>query len=207
MQYFRRLTRFLHVLENQNCLLFISEEELVEEEEVEQQNVQPTAKIGAKKQKKLEEKQAKKAQREVNISKCLFEQLKSDLLSCTDLSCVVWFSGRDGGEGGEEEDAGAQGSGKKAGRRESAAAGTETGQGLSPLSNSAPHPAPNLCVSTRCWDSVLMCLQEEMELRAKEEQEKREEEEYLKLKASFVIEDQGEEEQLTEDQVSSLFNQ
>lgn len=43
-----------------------------------------------------------------------------------------------------------------------------------------------------------------MERRAKEEQEKREEEEYLKLKASFIIEDQGEEEQLTEDQVRSL---
>lgn len=38
--------------------------------------------------------------------------------------------------------------------------------------------------------------------RAKEEQEKREEEEYLKLKASFIIEDQGEEEQLTQDQVT-----
>lgn len=39
--------------------------------------------------------------------------------------------------------------------------------------------------------------------RAKEEQEKREEEEYLKLKASFIVEDQGEEEQLTQDQVAS----
>lgn len=38
--------------------------------------------------------------------------------------------------------------------------------------------------------------------RAKEEQEKREEEEYLKLKASFIVEDQGEEEQLTQDQVA-----
>lgn len=42
--------------------------------------------------------------------------------------------------------------------------------------------------------------------RAKEEQEKREEEEYLKLKASFTVEDQGEEEQLTEDQVTSLLS-
>lgn len=46
-------------------MLLISDEEHVEEEEVEQQNFQPTAKVGAKKQKKLEEKQAKKAQREV----------------------------------------------------------------------------------------------------------------------------------------------
>lgn len=37
----------------------------MEEEELEQQDFQPTAKVGAKKQKKLEEKQAKKAQREV----------------------------------------------------------------------------------------------------------------------------------------------
>lgn len=47
-------------------MLLISEEEREEEaEEEEQQNFQPTAKVGAKKQKKLEEKQAKKAQREV----------------------------------------------------------------------------------------------------------------------------------------------
>ncbi|XP_070786735.1 DDRGK domain-containing protein 1-like [Enoplosus armatus] len=38
-----------------------------EEEEVEQQNFQPAAKVGAKKQRKLEEKQAKKAQREVEM--------------------------------------------------------------------------------------------------------------------------------------------
>ncbi|XP_061572005.1 DDRGK domain-containing protein 1-like isoform X1 [Cololabis saira] len=43
------------------------EDELEEEEEEEQQNFQPTAKIGAKKQKKLEEKQAKKAQREAEM--------------------------------------------------------------------------------------------------------------------------------------------
>lgn len=36
-----------------------------EENEAEEQNTQPTAKIGAKKQRKLEEKQARKAQREV----------------------------------------------------------------------------------------------------------------------------------------------
>ncbi|XP_010750779.2 DDRGK domain-containing protein 1 [Larimichthys crocea] len=43
------------------------EEERGEEEDVEQQNFQATAKVGAKKQKKLEEKQAKKAQREVEV--------------------------------------------------------------------------------------------------------------------------------------------
>lgn len=49
--------------------MLISEEHLEEEEEHEheadQQSNQPTAKIGAKKQRKLEEKQARKAQREV----------------------------------------------------------------------------------------------------------------------------------------------
>ncbi|XP_071368216.1 DDRGK domain-containing protein 1-like isoform X2 [Centroberyx affinis] len=38
-----------------------------EEEEEEQQSFQPTAKVGAKKQRKLEEKQAKKAQREAEL--------------------------------------------------------------------------------------------------------------------------------------------
>lgn len=53
---------FIH--ENE-CVLLLSEEEPVEEDEAEQQSFQPTAKVGAKKQRKLEEKQAKKAQREV----------------------------------------------------------------------------------------------------------------------------------------------
>lgn len=53
---------------------------------------------------------------------------------------------------------------------------------------------------------MLLFVQEEDERRAKEEQERREEEEYLRLKASFTIEDQGEEEQLTEDQVTSLLS-
>lgn len=44
--------------------VLISEEHNEEEPEAEQSN-QPTAKIGAKKQRKLEEKQARKAQREV----------------------------------------------------------------------------------------------------------------------------------------------
>lgn len=46
-------------------MLWTSEEEHVEEEEEEPQRFCPTAKVGAKKQRKLEEKQAKKAQREV----------------------------------------------------------------------------------------------------------------------------------------------
>lgn len=46
-------------------VLLISEEEHEDEEEAEQLSSQATAKIGAKKQKKLEEKQARKAQREV----------------------------------------------------------------------------------------------------------------------------------------------
>ncbi len=53
---------------------------------------------------------------------------------------------------------------------------------------------------------MLVFFQEEEERRAKEEQERREEEEYLRLKASFIVEDQGEEEQLTEDQVTSLLS-
>lgn len=48
-------------------VLLVSEEEPVEEDEVEQQSFQPTAKVGAKKQRKLEEKQAKKAQREAEM--------------------------------------------------------------------------------------------------------------------------------------------
>lgn len=43
----------------------ISEDRHEEEQEAEEQSAQPTAKIGAKKQRKLEEKQARKAQREV----------------------------------------------------------------------------------------------------------------------------------------------
>lgn len=54
----------MFIRENE-CVLLVSEEEPVEEDEVEQQSFQPTAKVGAKKQRKLEEKQAKKAQREV----------------------------------------------------------------------------------------------------------------------------------------------
>uniref|UniRef100_A0A3P9CV24 DDRGK domain-containing protein 1 n=1 Tax=Maylandia zebra TaxID=106582 RepID=A0A3P9CV24_9CICH len=49
------------------CVLLLSEEEPVEEDEAEQQSFQPTAKVGAKKQRKLEEKQAKKAQREAEM--------------------------------------------------------------------------------------------------------------------------------------------
>ena len=48
------------------------------------------------------------------------------------------------------------------------------------------------------------CIQEEEELRAKEEQEKREEEEYLCLKQSFVVEEQGEADELTEQEVNPI---
>lgn len=50
----------------------------------------------------------------------------------------------------------------------------------------------------------LVC-QEEEQRRAKEEQEKKEEEEYQKLKASFVVEEQGEVEELTEQEVMTFF--
>lgn len=68
--------------EHVTSVLLISEEEhVVEEEEVEQQNFQPTAKVGAKKQKKLEEKQAKKVQREVRGLYCTM--VLSWLLVCS----------------------------------------------------------------------------------------------------------------------------
>lgn len=50
--------------------MLISEEDHEDDEEAEQQK--QTARIGAKKQKKLEEKQAKKAQREVRGPQCKF---------------------------------------------------------------------------------------------------------------------------------------
>lgn len=53
------------VKEHVTSVLLIAEEEPVDGGEAGQQNFQPTAKVGAKKQKKMEEKQAKKAQREV----------------------------------------------------------------------------------------------------------------------------------------------
>lgn len=46
------------------------EEEVEQQQQQQQQNSLPTAKVGAKKQKKLEEKQAKKAQREVRGPHC-----------------------------------------------------------------------------------------------------------------------------------------
>lgn len=60
----KHTVKVLFIHENE-CVLLLSEEEPVEEDEAEQQSFQPTAKVGAKKQRKLEEKQAKKAQREV----------------------------------------------------------------------------------------------------------------------------------------------
>lgn len=57
-----------------------------------------------------------------------------------------------------------------------------------------------------CFFSPSVC-QEEEERRAKEEQERKEEEEYQRLKASFIVEEQGEAEELTEQEViSPVFN-
>lgn len=117
-----------------------------EDDAAEPQNVQPTAKIGAKKQRKLEEKQAKKAQREAEMEEREERRRMQEL--------------RDQERRQEEE-----------------------------------------------RERQIELKQEEAERRAKEEQEKREEEEYQKLKAEFVIEDQGEEEQLTEDQSRSLLQE
>lgn len=47
-----------------------------------------------------------------------------------------------------------------------------------------------------------LCLQEEEERKAREEQARREHEEYLKLKEAFVVEEEGVSETLTEEQVS-----
>ncbi|KAJ0062364.1 hypothetical protein NL108_010966, partial [Boleophthalmus pectinirostris] len=114
-----------------------------DEEEAEPQNVQPTGKIGAKKQRKLEEKQAKKAQREAEMEEREERRKMQEL--------------RDQEKRQEEE-----------------------------------------------RERQMELKQEEAERRAKEEQERREEEEYQKLKAEFVIEDQGEAEQLTEDETLVL---
>lgn len=100
-----------------------------------------------------------------------------------------------GGEGGEEADAGAERAGETTGGGEGTTPGAETGTTNKHTKKSVDSPCD------RCSDPLWLFVQEEDERRAKEEQERREEEEYQKLKASFVIEDQGEEEQLSEDQV------
>lgn len=46
-----------------------------------------------------------------------------------------------------------------------------------------------------------LCLQEEEERKAREEQAQREHEEYLKLKEAFVVEEEGVGETMTEEQV------
>ncbi|XP_019723708.1 DDRGK domain-containing protein 1 [Hippocampus comes] len=117
-----------------------------DDDETEEQSFQPTAKIGAKKQRKLEEKQAKKAQREAELEEREERKRMQEL--------------RDEERRQEEEK-----------------------------------------------ERLLEKQQEEDERRAKEEKEKQEEEEYLRLKASFVVEDQGEEEQLTEDQSRNLLQE
>lgn len=106
-----------------------------------------------------------------------------------------------GGEGGEEADAGAERAGETTGGGEGTTPGAETG----PTNKRAKKLLSNSSPCRGCSDPLrLHFVQEEDERRAKEEQERREEEEYQKLKASFIIEDQGEEEQLSEDQVSNL---
>lgn len=71
----------MNTIECVTKFLWISEEEPVEDEDAELQAAQPTVKIGAKKQKKLEEKQAKKAQREVTRhSGCWTCRLKGDFI-------------------------------------------------------------------------------------------------------------------------------
>uniref|UniRef100_A0AAV2LAY1 DDRGK domain-containing protein 1 n=1 Tax=Knipowitschia caucasica TaxID=637954 RepID=A0AAV2LAY1_KNICA len=117
-----------------------------EEEEDESQNFQATGKIGAKKQRKLEEKQAKKAQREAEMEEREERKRMQEL--------------KDQDKRQEEE-----------------------------------------------RERQMELKQEEAERRAKEEQERRDEEEYQKLKAQFVIEDQGEAEQLTEDQSRNLLQE
>ncbi|XP_072304070.1 DDRGK domain-containing protein 1-like [Eucyclogobius newberryi] len=122
------------------------ESEDEEEESAEAQNILPTAKIGAKKQRKLEEKQAKKAQREAELEEREERKKMQEL--------------RDQEKRQEEEK-----------------------------------------------ERQMELKEEEAVRRAKEEQDKREEEEYQKLKAEFVIEDQGEAEQLTEDQSRNLLQE
>uniref|UniRef100_H3DAF8 DDRGK domain-containing protein 1 n=1 Tax=Tetraodon nigroviridis TaxID=99883 RepID=H3DAF8_TETNG len=110
------------------------------------QSTQPTAKIGTKKQRKLEEKQARKAQREVEMEEREERKRMQEL--------------REQEKRQDEEK-----------------------------------------------ERLLEQKQEEDRRRAKEEQERQEEEEYLRLKASFVVEEQGEEDQLTEDQSRNLLKE
>ncbi|KAG8004709.1 DDRGK domain-containing protein 1 [Nibea albiflora] len=155
------------------------EEELDGEEDAEQQNFQATAKVGAKKQKKLEEKQAKKAQREMEMEEREERKRMQEL--------------REQERRQEDE-------------RERL---LEQKQVSLSLSHTHTHTHTHTCclydvMLTPC---AACARQEEDERRAKEEQERREEEEYLRLKASFVVEDQGEEEQLTEDQSRNLLKE
>uniref|UniRef100_A0A3Q3AKE0 DDRGK domain-containing protein 1 n=1 Tax=Kryptolebias marmoratus TaxID=37003 RepID=A0A3Q3AKE0_KRYMA len=169
------------------------EEEAVEDEEGEQPNLQPAARVGAKKQKKLEEKQAKKAQREVMSNACLSVQTHGFLP--TRLSGLIlrrsWRR--------ERRERGGRSSGsrrddRKRSRRDFWSRNRRVGC-------SSLFLVPCEEALTR---SVFPFRQEEQEQRAKEEQERQEEEEYRRLKASFVIEEQGEQEQLSEDQSRSL---
>ncbi|XP_038136903.1 DDRGK domain-containing protein 1-like [Cyprinodon tularosa] len=139
----RRRRNLAAVIANRRPQREEQEEDPAEDEEGDLQSTQTTAKIGAKKQKKLEEKQAKKAQREAEMEERAERRKMQEL--------------REQEKRQEEE-----------------------------------------------RERMQEKKQEEEEKRAKEEQEQREEEEYLKLKASFIVEDHGEQEQLSEDQSLNL---
>lgn len=113
---------------------------------------------------------------------------------------MFFHAAGNGGEGGEEADAGAERAGETTGGGEGTTPGAETG----PTNKHTKKLLSNSPPCHRRSHPLWLFVQEEDERRAKEEQERREEEEYQKLKASFIIEDQGEEEQLSEDQVSNL---
>ncbi|XP_043095211.1 DDRGK domain-containing protein 1-like [Puntigrus tetrazona] len=124
----------------------VEEEENQEDRQPSEERPQAAAKVGAKKQKKLEEKQARKAQREAELEEREERRKMQEL--------------RDQERQKEEEKERLQEQ-----RRE-----------------------------------------DELQ-RAKEEQERKEEEEYQRLKESFVIEDQGEAEELSEQESRNLLQE
>ncbi|XP_076867505.1 DDRGK domain-containing protein 1 [Brachyhypopomus gauderio] len=128
----------------------IGADEVDEDEEGEMppadERPQAPGKVGAKKQRKLEEKQARKAQREAELEEREERRRMQEL--------------REQEKKKEEEK-----------------------------------------------ERLLEQKQEEELQRAKEEQEKREEEEYQRLKESFVIEEQGETEELTEQESRNLLQE
>ncbi|KAF4113952.1 DDRGK domain-containing protein 1 isoform X2 [Onychostoma macrolepis] len=124
----------------------VEAEENPEDTQPSEERPQASAKVGAKKQKKLEEKQARKAQREVELEEREERRKMQEL--------------RDQERQKEDE-------------------------------------------KERLQEQK----REEELLRAKEEQERKEEEEYQRLKECFVIEDQGEAEELSEQESRSLLQE